>query len=139
MAEAVVLKKTRRQAVVKATGTGTFHANLVSLLVNVNANSTATVQQTFNAPIAECTINDIIFTVNGTATVTRGGTTVLTLTEGQSDFEFSQKYGFVLNEQANANIQINFGSNTGTIIIGLTKGPGFEEPDLQILQDYERP
>jgi hypothetical protein len=141
MAEAVVLKKTRRQAVVKAVGTGTFHANLASLLVDVRANSNANgvVTQTFNQPIAECTITDILFSVDGNATVTRGGTTILTLTDGQTEFEFSQKHGFVLNEQANANIQINFGSSNGTVILGLTKGPGFEEPDLQHLQDFQRP
>lgn len=142
MAEAVVLKKTRRQAVIKAVGTGTFHANLTSLLVDVKANSNVlvgVVKQTFNQPIAECTITDILFSVDGNATVTRGGTTILTLTDGQQDFEFSQKHGFVLNEQANANIQINFGSSNGTVILGLTKGPGFEEPDLQNLQDFQRP
>lgn len=142
MAEAVVLKKNRRQAVVKATGSGIFYANLVSLLVDVKANSNVligTVKQTFNAAAAECTITDLLFTIDGNATITRGGTTILTLTEGQQDFEFSQKHGFVLNEQANANIVINFGSNTGTIILGLTKGPGFEEPDLQLLEDFQRP
>ena len=141
MAEVVVLKKNRRQAVVKATGTGTFHANLTSLLVDVRANSNTNgvVTQTFNQAIADCTITDLLFSVDGNATVTRNNTVIVTVTAGQQDFLFSQYHGFVLNEEANANIQINFGSNTGTIILGLTKGPGFEEPDLQTLQDFQRP
>lgn len=141
MAEAVVLKKTRRQAVIKATGNGTFHANLTSLLVDVRANSNTNgvVTQTFNQAIADCTITDLLFSVDGNATVTRNNTVILTVTAGQQDFLFSQHHGFVLNEEANSNIQINFGSNTGTIILGLTKGPGFDEPDLQNLQDFQRP
>jgi len=145
MAEVTVLKKTRRQAVVIATGTGTFHCNLTSLLSTEKANSNinGTVLQTINVPTAVASINDVIFTVNGTTTITRNTITHLTLTEGQTDFSFSQRYGFVLNPSpsldSNANIQINFGSNTGTVILCITKGEGFNEPDLQILEDFQRP
>lgn len=140
MTAATILKKTRRQAVVKAQGTGTVHANLISLLVDVRANSGANgvVTQTIT-DAAECTITDVLFSVSGNTTITRGGTVVLTLTEGQHTFNFSQGHGFVLDEKSNANIQINFGGANGTVILCLTKGPGFEEPDLQNLQDYQRP
>lgn len=148
MTAAIILKKTRRQAVVKAQGTGTVHANLISLLVDVSANSGANgiITQTLTNT-AECTITDILFSVSGNTTITRsasfvdGGNSnvIITLTAGQHSFNFSQGYGFVLNEKANANIQINFGGANGTVILCLTKGPGFDEPNLQNLEDYQRP
>lgn len=145
MAEVTVLKKSRRQAVVLATGTGTFHCNLTSLLTleKANSNTNGVVTQTISIPTAVASINDVVFTVDGNTTVTRNNITYLTLTAGQTDFSFAQRYGFVLNpnvsQDSNANIQINFGSNTGTVILCITKGEGFSEPDLQLLQDYQRP
>lgn len=140
MTAATILKKNRRQAVVKALGPGTVHANLISLLVDVRANSGSNgiVTQTIT-DAAEATITDVMFTVTGNTTITRGGTVVLTLTEGQHTFNFSQGHGFVLDEKANANIQINFGTANGSVIVVVTKGPGFDEPDLQNLQDFQRP
>ncbi len=140
MTAATILKKTRRQAVIKALGPGTVHANLISLLVDVRANSgpNGIVTQTIT-DAAEATISDVLFTVTGNTTITRGGTVVLTLTEGQHTFNFSQGHGFVLDEKANANIQINFGTANGSVIVVVTKGPGFDEPDLQNLQDFQRP
>lgn len=140
MAEAIVLKKTRRQAVVIAVGTGVYFANLTSLLVNVQANSNTngTVLQTLSSS-AECTITDIIYSVDGTTNINRNGNTVFKMAAGEDNFSFSQAHGFVLNDQANANIQINFGSSNGSVILVLTKGPGFDEPNLQNLQDYQRP
>jgi hypothetical protein len=143
MAEVTLLKNTRRQAVIAAVGTGTFHCNLTSLLATVRSNSTATTTQTLSVPTAECTITDVTFSVDGNTTITRNGKTYLILTEGQSDFAFSSKFGYVLNPStaldSNANIQINFGANAGSVFMTLTKGPGFNDPDLQLLQDYERP
>lgn len=145
MAEVTILKNTRRQAVVSAVGTGTFFCNLTSILSTVRANSAANgeVLQTFDEPNAVCSITDVAFSINNNVTVSRGGTNYLTLTAGQADFEFSQKYGYVLNpdvtQHSNANIRIDFGASTGTVILGLSKGPGFNEPDLQILGDSQRP
>ena len=140
MAEAKILKKSRRQAVVAAVGTGTVHANLTSLL-HFSSNTTGHLAQDqfFSEANAVCTITDVIFTLDNNATVTRGGNTIITLTAGQADFSFAQKYGFVLDDKANANIQINFGANTGSIFLCLTKGDGFNDPNLQILADYQRP
>lgn len=144
MAEATILKKTRRQAVVKAVGTGSFYANLTSLLHN-SSNTTGhiVVDQYFSEANAECTINDIIYSVDGNADIVRVGNginnTVLTVTTGQQDLSFSQYYGFTLNENANANIRIDFGASNGSIILCLTKGAGFNDPNLQILEDYQRP
>lgn len=146
MAEVTILKKTNRQAVVLATGPGTYYCNLTSLLRQNYANSNTTVglvDQTFDAATAVCSITDITFCLDGNATVVRNGTTYLKLAAGQSDFGFSKDYGYVINpnveQDSNANIVINFGSNTGTIILGLSKSTGFNEPDLQLLQDYQRP
>jgi hypothetical protein len=143
MAEVTLLKNTRRQAAIAAVGTGTFHCNLTSLLATVKSNATTTTTQTLSIPIAECSITDVTFSVDGNTTITRNNKTYLILTEGQSDFAFSSKFGYVLNPttalDSNANIQINFGANTGSVFMTLTKGPGFNDPDLQLLQDYERP
>lgn len=145
MAEVTILKNTRRQAVVLAAGTGTFHCNLTSLLSTVRANSAVNGEtlQTFDEPNAICSITDVSFTVSGTTSVVRNGTTYLVLTDGQADFGFARESGYVINpntsQDSNADIQINFGGNTGTVILTLSKGPGFNEPDLQNLQDYQRP
>jgi len=144
MAEATILKKTRRQVVVKAVGTGAYYANLTSFLhESTNTTSHIVVDQFFSEANAVCTINDIIFSVDGNADIVREGNginnVVLTVTAGQSNFSFSQYHGFTVNEDANANIRIDFGSNSGTIILCLTKGEGFNDPNLQILADYQRP
>ncbi len=151
MTAATILKNTRRQAVVKAVSPGSaggiVHCNLISLVSTVNSNSTTTTTQTISGA-SELTISDVLFSVSGNTTITRsasfadGGSpaVILTLTEGQHSFQFSQGYGFVLNERANANIQINFGPGAnGSVILCLTKGPGFDEPNLQNLQDFQRP
>jgi len=151
MTAATILKNTRRQAVVKAVSPGSaggiVHCNLISLVSTVNSNATTTTTQTISGA-SELTISDVLFSVTGNTTITRSASfvddtsrsVILTLTEGQHSFQFSQGYGFVLNERANANIQINFGPGAnGSVILCLTKGPGFEEPNLQNLQDFQRP
>jgi hypothetical protein len=143
MAEVTLLKNTRRQAAIAAVGSGTFHCNLTSLLATVRSNATTTTTQTLSVPIAECSITDVTFSVDGNTTITRNNITYLILTEGQAELGFSSKFGYVLNPNtrldSNANIQINFGANSGSVFMTLTKGPGFNDPDLQLLQDYERP
>ena len=151
MTAATILKNTRRQAVVKAVSPGSaggiVHCNLISLVSTVNSNATTTTTQTISGA-SELTISHVLFSVTGNTTITRSASfvddtsrsVILTLTEGQHSFQFSQGYGFVLNERANANIQINFGPGAnGSVILCLTKGPGFEEPNLQNLQDFQRP
>lgn len=144
MAEATILKKTRRQAVVKAVGTGVFYANLTSLLhESSNTTNHIVVDQFFSEANAVCTINDVIYSVDGNADIARVGNgvnnVVLTVAAGQQDLSFSQYYGFTLDENANANIKIDFGASNGSIILCLTKGDGFNDPNLQILPEYQRP
>lgn len=135
MPAVTILKNTRRQAVVKAIGPGTHWANLSAILYS---NADGAVDQTLSVPDAECTINDIVFTTTGTTTIQRGGANVYVLTSGQGEVSFSQYYGFTLNESANANISINFGTSEGTVILCLTKGAGFNDPDRQNLEAYQR-
>lgn len=136
MPAVTVLKNTRRQAVVRAIGPGTHWANLSSLLFS---NANGAVDQTLSVPDAVCTINDIIFTVSGTTTIQRNSANVYVLTAGQEHVSFSQLHGFTINDSANANISINFGTSEGTVVLCLTKGAGFNDPDLQNLQDYQYP
>ena len=138
MAEVTILKKTPRQAVVVAVGTGTFFCNLSSLLSTVVANSTHSVTQTLNIPTAECTITDLAYSVGGQALIQRNGGNVFIIGGGDGEFNLTEKIGAPLNQSANANIVITL-SAAGSVILGLTKGPGFTEPDLQLLQQWNKP
>lgn len=137
MAEATVIKNTRRQAVVSAVGTGKFYANLQPLLY---ANITGEIDQTFTEANAVASITGVTYSVTGTTTVVRGGTTFLNLTDGQESWKFAQENGFVLNSttdlKSNANIEINFGGATGTVILNISKEQGFNDLDLQ--RDHRR-
>lgn len=139
MAEVIILKKTPRQAVVQAIGTGTFYCNLSSLLSSVPANSTHSVNQTLDTPNVQLTITDIIYSTGGQALIQRNGSNVFIIgTAADGDIGFAEKTGFALDTNANANIAITL-SAASTVILGLTKGPGFNEPDLQNLQQWNRP
>ena len=141
MAEVTILKKTPRQAVVQAVGVGDFFCNLSSLLSTVRANSAANgaVLQTLDIPNAECTITDVIYSAGGQVLIKRNNANVFIIGgPGDQEINFTEKTGFTLNQSANANILISL-SAASTVILGLTKGPGFNEPDLQTLQDYQRP
>lgn len=139
MAVVTILKNSRRQAVVSAVGTGTFFCNVSSLLYS---NVSGIVDQTLDEPNARLSISDIIYNTQGVTTIQRAGANVWVLTAGEGDYSFTKDYGFVLNPttalNSNANITINFGASYGSVILGLTKGPGYNDPDLQLLADYQR-
>ena len=147
MAEVTILKNTPRQAIVRAIGNGSFFCNLSSLLSTVKANSNVqygSVLQTLDLPNASATITDIIYSVaGGTPLIQRGNglsnANVFHIAGGDGDLRFSQEYGFVLSESANANIVINFNSAIGTIILGISKSAGFNEPNLQTLEPWQKP
>jgi len=141
MAEVTILKKTPRQAIVSAVGTGTFFCNLSSLLSSVKANSAPNglTLQTLDVPNVELTITDIIYSTGGQALIQRNGSNVFIIGgAGDGDIGFTEKTGFSLNQSANANISITL-SAASTVILGLTKGPGFNEPDIQRLENGFRP
>ena len=153
MAEAIILKNSKRQAVVQFNGPGSVYANLHSLL---HANVGGYTEQTFTNSNAIATITfinattsgsgNVIRTVDGVATVafipTSGNNITYSFTAGQSDASFSQNYGFVLNPTtqlgSNANVRVDFGTSTGTVIIGMSKGAGFNDLDLQNMQSHIR-
>lgn len=133
MANLYILKKTRRQAAVKIVGTG---------LANVTYTDVKYADQTITNTTSGnliWTISDIAYDVGAVANITRNGNIVFT-TGGASNGEFNltEKMGVVLDEQANANVQVNMGSVTGTMIIQFTKGTGFDDPDRQNLQPKDR-
>ena len=139
MAEVTILKNSRRQAAVAAVGTGTFYCNVSSLLYS---NVSGIVDQTLDEPNVRLSISDIVYNTQGVTTIQRAGANVWILTAGEGDYAFTKDYGFVLNPDtslsSNANITINFGNQYGSVILGLTKGPGYNDPDLQLLADYQR-
>ena len=139
MAEVNILKNTRRQAVVSAVGTGTFHCNLSSLLYS---NISGQIDQTLSVSNAELTISDIIYNTQGVTTIKRNGSNVWILTAGEGDYSFTKDYGFVLNpnttQSSNANVTINFENSYGSVILCFTKGVGFNDRDLQLLPEHLR-
>jgi hypothetical protein len=138
MTAVTILKNTRRQAVVRAIGPGTRFANLTALLYS---NINGAVDQTFDRANANCRITDVIFSVDGNVTIGRSGDVVIALTTGQGEFSLSQDFGTALDPirtTANSNIQINFGTANGTVILSLSKSEGFNDPDRQNLEERER-
>jgi hypothetical protein len=145
MPAGIVLKNSKRQAVVKFVGPGTHYANLSSLL---HANVGGYIEQNLTTANAVATISDIITNVNGSGNIVRtiDGSAVVDTTyafsSGQGDTSYSQEHGFVLNPNvaqfSNANIRIDFGATTGTIILGITKGEGFNDLDLQTMESHIR-
>lgn len=145
MAVGTILKNSKRQAVIKFVGPGTYYANLSTML---HANVGGYTEQNLTAANAVASISDVITNVNGSGNIVRtvDGSAVVdttyTFSAGQGDTSFSQGYGFVLNpnvaQYSNANIRVDFGSTTGTIILGINKGEGFNDLDLQNMQSHIR-
>ena len=144
MAVGTILKNSKRQAVIKFVGPGTYYANLSTLL---HANVGGYTEQNLTVANAIASITDIITDVNNTGNIVRtiDGSAVVDTTytfAGQSDTSFSQGYGFVLNptlaQYANANIRVDFGTTVGTVIIGISKGAGFNDLDLQNMESHIR-
>lgn len=128
MATATILKKTRQQAVVKTTGTG---------LANISIHDVKYTDQTVDAANVKLNISHLYFCVTGTTTVTRNGNVVITLT-GEDNWNFAQETGFVLNDDNSANVSVNYGANTGTVIVTFTKEAGYIDPEQQSLQPWQR-
>ena len=145
MPAGTILKNSKRQAVVKFVGPGTHYANLSSLL---HANVGGYTEQNLTNSNVIASITDIFTNVSGSGNIIRtvDGSAVVdttyTFSAGQGDTSFSQEYGFVLNptvaQFANANIRVDFGATTGTIILGISKGEGFNDLDLQNMQSHIR-
>ena len=91
MAEAIILKNSKRQAVVQFNGPGSVYANLHSLL---HANVGGYTEQTFTNSNAIATITFINATTSGSGNVIRtvdGVATVVGLTPGEKWAQFDIK------------------------------------------------
>lgn len=132
MANLFILKKTRRQAAVKITGTGLANVTYTDLKY-----SDQTIPLT-DAGNLSWSITDIAYDVGNVSNVTRGGNIVFSMNAGQGLYNLSKDIGVVLNEQANANVQVNMGAIQGTLILQFSKENGFVDPDRQILQPKDR-
>lgn len=122
MANKYILKKTRRQAAVKVTGTGSATIELADV---------AYADQSVTSANAVLTISDIAYDVGNSANVSRNGNLVLALNAGQGELNLTDSIGVVLDEKANCNVIVNLGAIEGTIILQFTKGEGFNDPDRQ--------
>lgn len=116
MATVNVLKKTPQHAVVSILGTGSG---------TVSLNDLATSYEIVDRPNVKVNINTAMFSVTGTTTISRNGTNVLVLTDGQETFKFSAEVGFSIDTENNANIVVNKGAADGTVILGLSKVAGY--------------
>lgn len=122
-----ILKKQRQQAVVELVGDGTAS-------IDLNADLTLS-DETFKG-YANCNvnINSAVFSVpDGNVTlITRNSSNIL-LIYGNDNWAFSQQFGYVLNQNNTSNISVTIPSPGGTVILGLTKAAGYQEPNQQIL------
>lgn len=140
-----ILKNTKRQAVVKLVGTGQATVDIYELKY-IGPNTIATGSssmlhsQTVDAANVVLTITDLFYDCSTTANITRNSNVIWAMSAGTAAYNFAQTIGVALDQDANANVVVNL-SSTGansSVIIGFTKGAGYNEPDLQNLQDFQR-
>lgn len=122
MANKHILKKSRRQAAVLVTGTGTATIDIFEL---------ASADQVVTEANVELTISDLAYDVANSANVKRSGNLIFAMNAGQNEFNFTDNLGVVLNEKSNSNVIVNLGASEGTVIIQFTKGSGYNDPDRQ--------
>lgn len=117
-----ILKKTRRQAAVKVTGTGQTTINIYEL---------AYADQTITTANLVLTISDLVYDAASAGNIVRNGNVIYTFSPGQNTIKFSSELGVVLDEQANANVIVNLGSGESTVVIQFSKGDGYNDPNRQ--------
>lgn len=122
MANAYILKNTRRQAAVKITGTGTANVNLWDVAYS---------DQTVTPANVILAITDVYYDVGNAASINRNANVVLSVNAGTQMCAFSQTFGVALDEQANANVLVNLGAASGTMIIQFSKTAGYNDPNRQ--------
>jgi hypothetical protein len=140
-----ILKKTKRQAVVKLVGTGTATISIYELAY-VGANTLATGSsirlhdQSVTPANVQLTITDLFYDVSTTANIVRNGNVIWAMNPGQGTYNFTQEIGVSLDRDANANVIVNLGTSgaDSSVLIGFTKGTGYNDIDLQNFQDFEK-
>ena len=140
-----ILKNTKRQAVVKLVGNGSATISIFELAY-VGANTLATGSsirlhdQSVTPANVQLTITDLFYDVSAAANIVRNGNVIWAMNPGQGTYNFTQEIGVALDQDANANVIVNL-SNTNansSIVIGFTKGTGYNDIDLQNFQDFEK-
>jgi len=125
-----ILKKARQQAVVKFVGDG--QAN-----IDLNIDLTMSDETFLGYSNCNVTINSVIYTssdaVSNPILIKRPatGANVLILS-GADNWMLSQNYGFTDSTNTQSNINIVLPPAGGTLILGVTKKNGYQEPNEQI-------
>ena len=140
-----ILKNTKRQAVVKLVGTGTATVDIYELAY-VGANTLATGSairlhdQSVTPANVQLTITDLFYDVSNTANIVRNGNVIWAMSAGHGTYNFTQEIGVALDQDANANVIVNLSTTSAnsSVIIGFTKGTGYNDLDLQNFQDFEK-
>jgi len=132
MANIYVLKNTRRQAAVKITGTGQANVFLANILYPGQYANNQT-QGNVLWPIT-----DIAYDVGNAASVNRQGNIVFAMNAGQNYVGFTKDIGASLIDDANANVNVNLGAASGTVILQFSKESGFVDTDRQNLEPKDR-
>jgi hypothetical protein len=132
MANLFVLKNTRRQVAVKITGTGQANIYLANILYPGQYANNQT-QGNVLWPIT-----DIAYDVGNAASINRNGNIVFAMNAGQNYIGFTKDIGVSLIDDANANVNVNLGAASGTVILQFSKEAGFVDPDRQNLEPKDR-
>jgi len=140
-----ILKNTKRQAVVKLVGTGEATISIYELAY-VGANTLATGSsirlhdQSVTPANVQLTITDLFYDVSAAANIVRNGNVIWAMNPGQGTYNFTQEIGVALDQDANANVVVNLSTTNAnsSIVIGFTKGTGYNDIDLQNFQDFEK-
>lgn len=129
MADKRILKITKRQAAVAVIGTGSATISIYEL-AHPGPNATTDTQIVTPGNV-QLTISDIAYDVGNAANIKRGGNLVFACSAGSGEHNLTDSLGVVLNDQANANVIVDLGTNEGTMIIQFTKGTGYLDRNLQ--------
>lgn len=127
MATVTVLKKTPSQVIASFVGTGAGTLNLADMVMPY---------EILDAGNAQVNINMVNFSVSGTTTIDRGTTTVLILTAGQDTMRLAPEFGCSIATENSANIIVDKGAATGTVILSLSKVAGFS-PNVQTALGFD--
>lgn len=130
MATINIVKKARGRATAKFVGTGSAELDLADLAVH---------DETFDRANCKVTLAHMYFAVGDVANVSRNSNVIVALPTGSLDqWSFTQETGFVLDEFPTSNVVVDLGANEGTMIITLHKTEGYNIPDNQALESWQK-
>ena len=144
--DANILMLQKRRAVIHCLSSsavnGNVHANTfggTSNLIHKHANLAAS--QTFDATKEGLSIDGVTYSINGDVTIERYNSdtdraNALILTQGQGKLDFD---GYNIPLEKAGNVLVTFGSTEGFVTLSVSKGDAFVDPDLQQLQQFQKP